>query len=518
MSQPAPTNPNKDKPLGLEKIRPELNIEKWPLWKPASSKNPPRVREFEREIELKDGSKGKAKLTVGYTDKGDLTTEDQKTWYALIKDWEEKNRPEGLTSLSLRRLAKHTGRGWGTNVIDSITDSLRRLRVTPFSWENAYLDKTTGEYVEILDTFNILSELKIVKRKKDGIVKRELGYFRFNDFIIKNILANNTKPVLFQTVTSFKSEIAQLLYTHIDLIFGDGQTSIHARRTKELFDELGIIGKEYGYPSGRKRILERALKELFGKPLSSGGIIAAAVIEKTKDGKDYKVIFRKGAAPKSDAAGAEATPQTEGAEIPERDYRRSQKQPTPTEQKGEELVRYFYKVFFGVEATTPRSKHRDLAAALIARYGWDVAAHVIDFAYQEAQRTKFQIATFGGVVQYVDRAATDYDRRQKERERQAQAEAEASERRQAERRQEEAEKRAHERFTQLPEAERENLLAAERERLQRENPIWAKPDAHGNFPLLDSAARSAIIEAFMREESRGEGEDTGEETISSAIA
>src|SRR5947209_5916823 len=185
----------KDQAVVLQKIRPELNIEKWPLWKPASSKNPPRTRVFEREITLRDGSKGAAKLTVGFTDKGDLTTEDQKTWYALIKDWEEKDRPEGFTSLSLRRLARHLDRGWGTNVIDSITESLRRLRVTPFTWENSYFDKATGETVEILDTFNILAELKIVTRKKVGVVKRELGYFRFNDFIIKNILANNNKPI-----------------------------------------------------------------------------------------------------------------------------------------------------------------------------------------------------------------------------------------------------------------------------------------------------------------------------------
>src|SRR5947209_15111912 len=257
--------------LVLQKIRPELNIEKWPLWKPASSKNPPRVRVYEREITLADGNKGVAKLTVGFTDKGDLTTEDQKMWYALIKDWEEKDRPGGLTSLSLRRIARHLDRGWGTNVIDAMTDSLRRLRVTPFTWENSYFDKASGETVEILDTFSILAELKIVTRKKDGVVKRELGYFRFNDFIIKNILAKNTKPILFHVVTSFKSEIAQLLYTHIDLILTG--IPLYERRSKELFNELGIIGKEYAYPSGRKRILERALREISGKPLSAGGVV-----------------------------------------------------------------------------------------------------------------------------------------------------------------------------------------------------------------------------------------------------
>jgi hypothetical protein len=33
--------------------------------------------------------------------------------------------------------------------------------------------------------------------------------------IIKNLLANHTKPVLFDVVLSFKSEITQILYTHI---------------------------------------------------------------------------------------------------------------------------------------------------------------------------------------------------------------------------------------------------------------------------------------------------------------
>jgi len=41
----------------------------------------------------------------------------------------------------------------------------------------------------------------------------------------------------------FQSEVAQLLYTHIDLILFDKRQ--YERRTKELFDELGIRGIAY---------------------------------------------------------------------------------------------------------------------------------------------------------------------------------------------------------------------------------------------------------------------------------
>src|SRR5512135_807653 len=40
----------------------------------------------------------------------------------------------------------------------------------------------------------------------------------FHEQILRNLLANHTKPVHFDVVLSFQSEIAQILYTHLDLI------------------------------------------------------------------------------------------------------------------------------------------------------------------------------------------------------------------------------------------------------------------------------------------------------------
>lgn len=274
-----------------EKIRPELNIEKWPIWQPAKSKNPLETRILEREVVLADGNRVKARVEVAPSTKGALTTEDQKTYYALVKIWEEQGYSGNLTFLSLRRLAKLLHKKWGTNVIESLSESLTRLRITHFIWKNSYYNSVTKETLEELDpNFTLLTDLKIVKRERDGHITKEASYFKFHDAIIRNLLHNYTKPLLLDVVLGFKSEIAQILYIHLDLVLAS--KNHYKRLLKKLFDDLGLKGKDYTYPSHRKRILEKALPELQGSQLTTG-FISSAIIEKTRDGSDYKAVFQK---------------------------------------------------------------------------------------------------------------------------------------------------------------------------------------------------------------------------------
>jgi hypothetical protein len=281
---------NQDAVKEIEVIRPELNLEKWSIWQPAKSKNQPRERLLRREVTLLNGGKILAEVEIGFTNRGMLTTEDQKTYYALIQHWEEKGRSTQQTFFSLRRLAKILKKKWGTNVIESLSSSLLRLRFTPFIWRNSFYDKSTSETREILDTFTILSDLKIVRRKKDGVRSQEVGYFSFNDFILENLLRNHTKPLFVEVLLSFKSEIAQLLYTYLDLIMANRDS--YERKTKELFEDLGLEGKTYKNPSDRKRVIEKALRELRGVRLTTG-ILSTALLRRTQDGEDDKVVFKK---------------------------------------------------------------------------------------------------------------------------------------------------------------------------------------------------------------------------------
>jgi len=274
----------------LTEIRPDLNIEKWSIWQPSKSKNPPSVRVFDRKVTLRDGSKVTAQVEVGFTDKGTITTEDQKTYYALVEYWEKESRSPDLTLFSLRELARFLQKKWGTNVIASLTQSLTRLRVTPIIWRNSYYDCVTGDRIKILTPFTILSSLKIVERENDGVVNQARGFFRFDEHILSSLTNNHSKPLRLDVVLSFKGEIAQILYTYLDLIMAD--KTHYERRTHGLFSDLGLKGKRYVYPSIRRQILQPVVEELKGVPLSTG-VLTTAIIEETSDGKDYKVVFRK---------------------------------------------------------------------------------------------------------------------------------------------------------------------------------------------------------------------------------
>jgi hypothetical protein len=111
-------------------IRAELNIEKWPaIWNPTHSKTHTKLnarpRTLERESTASDGTRTVSKVTINpIVHLGDLTTDDQRTLYALIKHWENRGKPDHETPFSIRQLSRLLHKkGWGTNVIESVTGS-----------------------------------------------------------------------------------------------------------------------------------------------------------------------------------------------------------------------------------------------------------------------------------------------------------------------------------------------------------------------------------------------------------
>jgi hypothetical protein len=393
-----------------ERIRPELNIEKWAIWQPANARTQVSLKErtFEREIQSPDGTKVNGKLTVTPTAKGDLTTEDQRVYYALVKIWEAKGRSNSYTSFSLRHLAKVLGRRrWGTQTIKSLRASLARLAMTGFTWDKTYEDGATKTRLKLQEMFHILDSLKTVYRERDGHMTTEAGYFRFHEAILKNLQVNYTKPVLFDVVLSFKSEIAQIIYTHVDLILADKTT--YERRTRVLFEDLGLTGKEYAKLSVRTRRLEPALRELHGKPLTTG-IITRAVLQKTKGGEDWKLIISKGRAGAALPAALEVVPFA------------ATRTATPD---AEELVRYFHLVFHNTRDCSPVWKALDQATSLIARVGMEKARQIVDFAHREARATKFKVAAFGAILQYESRALKDFEKSKQGRGRQQEPDRES---------------------------------------------------------------------------------------------
>jgi hypothetical protein len=451
-----------------EKIRPELNLEKWAIWQPAHSKNK-ETRTFTRRIKNGDGTETVQQVTVHYVDKvGTLTTEDQKTYYALVKHWEDKGRSSEWTFFSLRQLAKLLRKKWGTNVIESLTQSLTRLRTIGIVWTNAYYDGKMETTKDELDPFTILSKVKIVRRKTHGHVTTAVGYFKFEDDILQNLMANYTKPLILDTVLSFNSEIAQVLYTYLDLILAD--KTFFERRTKELFTELGLAGTAYIKAGKRKQVLEPALKELCGVLLSTGRI-ASATLEKTKDEKDYKIVIRKGklvALPKINHYEDEKPEPLPETAVPlelEQSFEPlvvKQIVKDDLQRQAEGLVAHFYHAFHGGKNFQVTSKAAGQAVSLITQFGFERSKGIVDYAKREAPKTHFEIQTFGGVMQYTSRALDDYERQRLAKERAAETRRHQEEqaRREAEedRSREEKKVRAKAYLDSLPREEYETLF------------------------------------------------------------
>ena len=437
-----------------EVVRPDRNLERWPIWEPANSHNIPKARLIQREMLLPDGRRAAAAVKVGFTERGVLTTEDQKTFYALIKLWEDLGKPKGRIPFSRQQLSRILKRSWGKNVNHALTESLMRLRFTPFVWERSFFDFQKDATEEHIDTFNILSELQLNRRSVAGNTRSEGSTFEFNERLLSNLLAGYTRPVYLDTILSFRSELAQILYTYLDLVLYD--KPVFERRTLALFQDLGLDNPAYKYPSKRAQALEIALKELQGAPLPSGTLTSVR-LERTVDDKDFKLVAVKTKVkkPRGRTKGKEtpeylppvvatlfseeegiweetpipslsqrpaAKPQETLAKPPQMPTVRppvssSEKSPARTVkpssedwEEGREQARHFYQVFFKTGDTAkPTPKELKQAAEHVVRLGEERARYLVQFAYREAKLTKFPIQTYGGILQYETRAIAEFD-------------------------------------------------------------------------------------------------------------
>lgn len=449
----------------VRRVRSELNLEQWSIWLPANSNRDPAPRVLTRELKTKNGQIVRAEVEIAASRKGTLTTEDQRTYYALVEHHQQNGgSTENVVYFSLRGIAKSLAKQWGTRTIETVTDSLTRLRANTIVWKNSYHDAETGKKQEELGFFNIITDLKIITTKQDGHTTRAEGYFRLNDSIIANLERNHAKPVLLDVVLGFKSEIAQILYTQLDRILSRDITT-YEKRTKELFANLGLEGRKYSQPSGRKQALIPAIAELQNAPLTNGQSIRYVALERTADGKDYKLVAKRGrtrpknGTPDARSYESQVEPRPQGKQPVE--SRTEPNQPLHAEKgKGIKLLLYFHRVFFGTESLTaqPSQKHRDLADWMIGSHGEELSRYIVDFARAEAERTRFNISTFGAVANYIDRAVTNFTLEQARVKREEEARREADRQAERDRAYHAHDQKGYQLFHALPDADRQALL------------------------------------------------------------
>ncbi|SRR5579871_294204 len=78
-----------------------------------------------------------------------------------------------------------------------------------------------------------------------------------------------------------------------------------------------------------------------------------------------------------------------------------------------ELVQYFHRRVRGIEnyELPPRSKEGMQADEILAAHGKDAARFVVEYAAQQAERTKFSMRVFGAIAQYIPEGIAAYQRR-----------------------------------------------------------------------------------------------------------
>lgn len=401
-----------------EVIRPEINIEKMAqIWQPA------RAKEKLNKIVIERPNGARIQVTAN-SEYGPPTTETQKVLYALYQISEEQGHPRRFyfSRQKIARILKKPLGKWADTIIERC---LKQLRFTAFVLKDSFYDVAQKAIITPEDNVTILAKLKTIT-KTDGHITKEACYAEFDEIIYRNLVNNYVKPLRFETLLSLGDDgIAQIFYIHLDLILSSGELSlgVYKRRSKELFQEFNLVGKEYEKLNFRKRTLERVKEKLNGKELSKGGVLKIE-IEKTKDQQDYLLIANT--VTQLPLKFDDPQPQAEIQPDPPRPpTRQSKPELIPVQVPGgtpTELVQHFHKTFFKLDGVEPQTNELKQAADLINQHGFEIARYIVDYGFKQAQETSFNIAVFGGIIQYAGRAKAKYKRNQEARERVRQAE------------------------------------------------------------------------------------------------
>ena len=287
-------------------VRVETNFEKLPIW----STKPKRGTTFvsSKLIELQSETLPNGQVVersikiVPSAEYGYPTVQTQEYWYALQLLWHDSPTKEtGRVEFSRRELIEDIlGKTYGRQTRRALDLSINQLATTSFEFRYVFKEQETGITHSELRQFHIISDLRLTERKKTEDVIHDKCSVTLHPLIVSNLRSGYFKPVILSVVSELKSDIARLLYRKIDSQFS--HLDRYEISTAKFFKEHGIKGNEYQYPSARKRLLERGIKELIGKPTSkevsdksgkTSATIASYQIVKTKDKKDYKLIVRR---------------------------------------------------------------------------------------------------------------------------------------------------------------------------------------------------------------------------------
>lgn len=279
-------------------IRADLNLEKWPIFTTRRDQKTGRV--LKREYTDRLGNKVIEKVSVGVSTLpdgevcGPFKTFDYKVLAVLYHLWDIDGRPtDRPVAYSIYQVAKLLNISLGGENLTMIRSSIMRLKNTPIQWQNSYrTGGKSGKMLRSVNQFNILSDIGFLTKREDGVTTDVASTFRFNPLILQNILDMWSKPIILNTVIGLKSDISVILYRHLDLMLA--LRPRYEITLDKLIDELGMDNSAYPYLSHKRTLLQRAIKEISGRPISTGYINRMEIVP-TVDNNNLKLVVTKAA-------------------------------------------------------------------------------------------------------------------------------------------------------------------------------------------------------------------------------
>lgn len=300
---------------GTEKLSVERNISEMasfifaaPYKRPDGKQDArPRAKTW-TFLDKQTNRKYLAKIVVNEVNGEILTPTDYRTYLALQKIWWERpQNDDGTISFQFRELARIMQIKWGGETHRTLKESLLRLSHISIDWRFAFYSQSDNGYVNRTRPMQILDELdmyEVFKGHPDapeviadvqagtGVsldADATMSRFRFDKEIEQNLFKEYNRTVLLDVAMSIPSGHPLTFYAFLDVIMA-GKRVWERRLTGLLYEDLVITGS-YPHPSDRKRLLERWIKEVNGKAISTGTLDIK--IDKTNDGEDYKLIVKK---------------------------------------------------------------------------------------------------------------------------------------------------------------------------------------------------------------------------------
>lgn len=262
---------------------------------------------------------------------------------------------------------------------------------------------------------------RITSRKSQEGVIHDKCSVTFDPLIVSNLRAGYYKPILLKVTSEIKSEIGHLLYTKLDTQFSYYKK--YEISTERFFKEHGLRGDGYKYPSNRKRLLEKAIKELLYKPTSSGAIIQRYEFIRTASDKDWKLLTYSNGKGIQNTAVIEINSTLEVPTVPEISKPAPQTVETPSEQSTqpslaqkviptdiEALLEYFDTTFHGGKRSSRSKSIIRKASSVIKDHGLPLGKYFVHYAYGKCQETKYKPATFNGISKYLKEALEEHAR------------------------------------------------------------------------------------------------------------